>query len=160
MPNQTWTDAKRREWRCGLDLGAARELRNTLNVDLLGEAATARVAGLLVDHDAFGNVLWFLTEKQCGARQVTRGDFDSSLDGEALHSAWAALHDAYLAFCPPASRVAAEAAIARQVEAMEHAGREAAAMMNGPEAAGAIRRAIDETLTEIRASLSTIGSSS
>ena len=150
-------DSKAREWCVRLDLGLCLKLRNALRLDLLDPAKTGDVTALLIDRERLGNVLWALVTDQATAAGVAREEFYSALDSDALGAGWGALVEAFTDFCPRPNREAVREAIATQTEAMERAGRELAEMVKGPEAAGAIDRAIADAKAKMAESLKAVG---
>jgi hypothetical protein len=153
----TFNDREGRVWDVRLDLGLCLKLRNLHRIDLLDETKAGEITALLIDRERLGNVLWLFVGDQAAAVGITKDQFFSALDADALTAGWGALADAFTDFCPSPTREAVRAAIAKQTEAMERAAVELVKVINGPEADAAVTTAIRSAMKEATTAIQAVG---
>ena len=100
---KSFKDSLAREWTIDVNVATARNVRDSLQVDLFSmfEKEAARLLGdpcLVVD------VLYVLCKEQCNARKLNDEDFGKAMAGDSFHEATMALMEAVIDFFPSSRR--------------------------------------------------------
>lgn len=113
-------DLKGREWALEANFGSYGRVKAATGVKLYDIATENREClSQLTDVLTLGQVLWSMVEPQAQAAGVGPEDFAGAFDGDVIESAYNALLDEMLFFCPTRQRKVLEVAVkkVREVEA-------------------------------------------
>jgi hypothetical protein len=115
---KTFKDKADRNWTIGINLAAAKRLRDTLNVDLLqpeiGDPPLLTRLG--TDEILLGEVLCVLLADQFDAHKVSADDVMAAFDGQTLLAAQEAFYEDLVDFFRGRGRTDRAKAVARQAE--------------------------------------------
>ena len=115
---KTFKDKADRNWTIGINLAAAKRLRDTLNVDLLqpeiGDPPLLTRLG--TDEILLGEVLCCLLADQFDAHKVSADDVLAAFDGQTLLAAQEAFYEDLVDFFRGRGRTDRARAVAKQAE--------------------------------------------
>jgi hypothetical protein len=117
---QRFRDRKGREWTLEANFGSYGRVKAATGVKLYDIATENREClTQLTDVLILGQVLWSMVEPQAQAIGVSPEDFAGAFDGDVIETAYNALLDEMLFFCPTRQRKVLEVAVrkVREVEA-------------------------------------------
>lgn len=115
----TFKDTAGREWRLEANMGSYARVAASAGVKLYDIATESRESLVqLTDALTLGKVLWSMVEPQAESRGVSPEEFAAAFNGDTLESAYNALLDEMLFFCPTRQRKVLELAV-RKVREVE-----------------------------------------
>lgn len=97
MSKRSFKDTAGREYKIKITIPRLRMVRDEIDVDLGKPEAFLQLATSPID---LVDVLYLLVKGQADKYKLTDVAFGESFDGPAIESAWEALSEAYLSFCP------------------------------------------------------------
>ena len=120
---RTFTDTAGRTWTIQLNLGTAKRVRDTLNVDLLQpeQGDPPLLTRIGTDELLLGEVICCLLADQFEARKVTDADIRNSFDGATLLAAQKAFYEEIEDFFRQRGRLDRARMVATQKQVIEAA---------------------------------------
>ena len=144
-------DCEGREWSLQVNVAAARELRDRLDIDLLdGGQSLQKLAD---DPYTAANVLYVLCERQAKAREISDEQFGEALAGDSFEDATTALLEEVIDFFPRRQREAMKKILATLATVKGKAVELTERKLDGPELETAMTTILTQAEAEIDARL-------
>jgi len=146
-----FTDNEDRTWRVEINIGAVKEIRGTLEVDLL-DMGGGMLAAMIDDPVALCDMLYVLCRSQAEVAGVSDEDFGRGLRGDTIDAASAAFLEELTDFFPSRRRRMMQAAMEKLEALQDKATERTMAMLEGDHLDRILDEQVDKSLSGVASS--------